>query len=217
MNTPSAADRKKPHHHGNLRSALVQAGIDLLEDGGLPALTLRKCAAKAGVSHAAPAHHFNGLDGLKAAIAQEAFRRFSASMLAAAEAGDPSPRGRLKSICRGYLHFGQAHPALLQMIFGVTPEEMEAAGTASPDDFPGDHEKGTNAYQILSEACAPFVPSGTDPRIVEIQVWSLAHGFTLLALPGRFIEGGIDHTDALFDQVMALLHHVGPDAASTSP
>ena len=213
MNTPSAADRRKPHHHGNLRSALVQAGIDLLEDGGLPALTLRKCAAQAGVSHAAPAHHFKGLDGLKAAIAQEAFRRFSASMLTAAEAGDPSPRGRLKSICRGYLHFGQAHPALLQMIFGVRPEEMEAAGK----DTSGDHEKGTNAYQILSEACAPFVPAGTDPRIVEIQVWSLAHGFTLLALPGRFIDGGIDHTEALFDQVMTLLHHVGPAPSPTSP
>jgi len=213
MKTKSTAHSKKPHHHGNLRSALVQAGIDLLEEGGLPALTLRKCAAKAGVSHAAPAHHFNGLDGLKAAIAQEAFRRFSASMLTAAEAGDPSPRGRLKSICRGYLHFGQAHPALLQMIFGVTPEEMEAAAT----DTPGDHEKGTNAYQILSEACAPFVPAGTDPRIVEIQVWSLAHGFTLLALPGRFIEGGVDHTDALFDQVMALLNHVGPAVSPASP
>jgi DNA-binding transcriptional regulator YbjK len=58
-----SADKKKPHH-GNLRAALVSAGIELLEEGGLEALTLRKCAARAGVSHAAPAHHFEGLQGL---------------------------------------------------------------------------------------------------------------------------------------------------------
>ena len=56
------------HHHGDLRQALVAAGIELLDEGGLAALTLRRCAARAGVSHAAPAHHFKGLRGLLTAI-----------------------------------------------------------------------------------------------------------------------------------------------------
>ncbi len=60
---------EKPHHHGNLREALIVAGIEILKEGGLPALTLRACAARAGVSHAAPAHHFDGLPGLVTAIA----------------------------------------------------------------------------------------------------------------------------------------------------
>ena len=75
----------KPHHHGNLRNALIEAGIDLLKEGGLPNLTLRKCAALAGVSHAAPAHHFDGLDGLRQAIASEGFSRFRQAMLDASD------------------------------------------------------------------------------------------------------------------------------------
>ena len=61
--------QKKQHHHGNLREALITAGVGLLNEGGLSALTLRKCAARAGVSHAAPAYHFKGLNGLLTAIA----------------------------------------------------------------------------------------------------------------------------------------------------
>ena len=63
---------KKPENkqqHGNLKEALVLAGMQILEEEGLAALTLRRCAALAGVSHAAPAHHFDGLKGLRTAIA----------------------------------------------------------------------------------------------------------------------------------------------------
>ena len=65
MRRPAPA---KKHHHGNLRPALIKAGIALLEEGGIDALSLRKCAARAGVTHAAPAHHFDGLAGLKALV-----------------------------------------------------------------------------------------------------------------------------------------------------
>ena len=59
---------KKPHHHGNLREALIRAGLVRLEKDGPDAMTLRKCAARAGGPHAAPAHHFNGLISIKGAI-----------------------------------------------------------------------------------------------------------------------------------------------------
>lgn len=173
------SEKKQKHHHGNLREALIQAGIDLVESGGLAALSLRKCAAHAGVSHAAPAHHFNGLDGLKIAIAQEAFLRFSNAMLDAVETGPDTARGRLKSICRGYLSFGLAHPGLLQLIFGISRVEMVKAEKDGPD-------KGRDAYQILRDACAPFVPPGHPPEVIEVQVWSLIHGYTMLFLSGQF-------------------------------
>jgi AcrR family transcriptional regulator len=63
----------KPHHHGNLREALINAGLLLLKEDGLDGLTLRRAAARAGVSHAAPAHHFSGKQGLVAAIAARGF------------------------------------------------------------------------------------------------------------------------------------------------
>ena len=77
-----AKETSRPHHHGDLRRALIDAGLALLTEGGTSALTLRGCAARAGVSHAAPAHHFDGLDGLRVAIAEEGFDRFRRRMLA---------------------------------------------------------------------------------------------------------------------------------------
>ena len=195
-------DSKTRHHHGNLRMALIEAGIEILEDGVMDALSLRKCAMRAGVSHAAPAHHFNGLAGLKAAIAHRAFEIFSDYMLGAAAKGDPSPRGRLKAICRGYLEFSIEHSALMEIIFGV-PED----GTV----FSNAGRESSNAYLILRDACAPFVPEGTRPEVVEFQVWSLIHGFTLLTLSGRLGPRPTRVEDTSFDAVMTLLDRVGRD------
>ena len=71
---------KQAHHHGDLRNALIRAGLDILDTEGLDALTLRKAAARAGVSHAAPAHHFQGKEGLLAAIAAHGYEQFRALM-----------------------------------------------------------------------------------------------------------------------------------------
>lgn len=184
------------HHHGNLRAALVEAGIALLEEGGVEALTLRKCAARAGVSHAAPAHHFDGLAGLKTAIAEEGFRLFSAFMQAALDQGPQTPRGRLKSLCRGYLEFGLEHGGILAVIFG-----QRGLGSL----IPGSSREHAHAYLLLRETCAPFVPAGTNALIVEVQVWSLIHGFTLLCLAGEFGDDRAPLDEGLFEQVIALL------------
>lgn len=192
---------QKPHHHGDLRSALIQAGIALLTEGGKNSLTLRKCAARAGVSHAAPAHHFDGLGGLRAAIAQEGFRLFRLSMLAARDNDNPSDMDRLKGICSGYLNFAIANPALFELIFSSAPMSTFEDGLQNRTNY---------AYEVLRDACAPFVPSHTDPIIIETQVWSLIHGYTHLYMAGRF--GPIDPSQQSrgpLDAVMALLDSLG--------
>jgi AcrR family transcriptional regulator len=194
---------KTRHHHGDLKRALVQAGIDLLEEGGLEALTLRKCAARAGVSHAAPAHHFAGLPGLTVAIAEEGFGIFSKFMTDEVEAGEQTDRERLRSLCRGYLRFGLKHSGLLKVMFGVQGLGIHA---------PRDGLEEADAYMILRAACAPFVPDGADPRIIEAQVWSLVHGFTLLYLCGEFGCPDTPIDEGPFDAVMALLDQIGTQA-----
>lgn len=190
------ADPRKPHHHGDLRAALVAAGLALLEEGGPEALTLRKAAARAGVSHAAPAHHFANLAGLRQAIAAEGFRLFRDSMVRARAAGENTPRGRLRAICRGYLDFARANRALFLLMFGFGPTEAAPRGA------------GGEAYDVLREGCAPFQPRGADPAVLEAQVWALIHGFTSLHLAGYFRPAAGNEAD-LFDPVMALLDRVG--------
>jgi AcrR family transcriptional regulator len=197
----SNAKPKQSHHHGNLRSALIEAGIELLAEGGPEALTLRGCAARAGVSHAAPAHHFEGLSGLRSAIANEGFRRFRESMLRAAEGAEPTPRGRLRGICRGYLEFAREQPALFDLIFGF---DASLGRKGQP------LEEGRAAYAVLRDTCAPFVAEGQDPAVVEAQVWSLIHGYATLHLSGRLSPDrpGGEIVDQ-FDGVMRLLDGIG--------
>ncbi|MCR8725357.1 TetR/AcrR family transcriptional regulator [Frigidibacter sp. ROC022] len=202
----SKAPTRKQHHHGDLRQALIEAGMALLAEGGPEALTLRRCAARAGVSHAAPAHHFDGLAGLRQAIAMEGFRIFRETMEAAAAAGPQTPRARLRGVCAGYLEFAIRHPALFDLMFGFSASELPP---------PRKDEQNSLAYQTLRQACAPFVGPGQDPAAIESQVWSLVHGFATLYLSGRMrFNAGSAAPRARFDEVMALLDRIGTDPAA---
>src|SRR4051795_11499632 len=77
-----------PYHHGALRDALLKAAETVLERDGLQGLTLRAVAREAGVSHAAPTHHFGDLTGLVSELAAVGFRQFNAAMAAAPRMGE---------------------------------------------------------------------------------------------------------------------------------
>ncbi|MBO9466199.1 TetR/AcrR family transcriptional regulator [Tropicibacter sp. R15_0] len=199
MSDLSRAPLTKPsHHHGNLRPALIEAGLAILIEDGLDKLTLRRCAARAGVSHAAPAHHFDGVDGLRAAIAEEGFRIFRNYMLDARGNVGPDPHERVKAICRGYIYFATDFPALFELMFNIKVIYDMVTSPVVPDSALG--------YDVLRDTCTPFVAPDTDPILVETQVWSLIHGYGTLLLAGRF---GGSNPDAplgpIFDPVMALL------------
>lgn len=172
----------RPHHHGNLRQTLIDAGFALLTEGGSAALTLRAAASRAGVSHAAPAHHFDGLPGLLTAIATEAFQRFTEHMVHARAAAPPDGFAQLLAICAGYLDFAADHEGLFQLMFGVAEVRR---------DDPALMAASAQAYAVLRAACQPFAdaaPADTDTDTdLEIAVWSLVHGYALLgfARPGR--------------------------------
>ena len=167
----------KPHHHGNLREDLVSAGIALMEEGGIDALSLRKCAAHAGVSHSAPAHHFNGIASLKTAIVARGHELFCAAMQEAVEAADRDPYSQLQAICEGYLNFSRAHTAVFKFMFQRSPVDLSLI---SPWvlELLGKHQRAS--YQMLSDACAPFEPWGKDNQSTEVMIWSLVHGYAML-------------------------------------
>lgn len=167
--------QKKPHHHGDLRNALIAAGLEILDESGRPALTLRACAAHAGVSHAAPAHHFDGLPGLLAAIVERGFQIFADTMIAHRDRAPDKPRARLLAICEGYLDFAATHPALFTLMFN--------AGQDIPQMEEGPR-KPSAAYEVLRDACAPFELVSPHPQSTEMMVWSLVHGLASL-IQGR--------------------------------
>ncbi|WP_137150954.1 TetR/AcrR family transcriptional regulator [Devosia sp. FKR38] len=174
------ASPKPAHSHPNLREALIDAGLTLLASEGTSGLTLRKCAALAGVSHAAPAHHFAGLPGLLTAIATRGFRIFAQTMLEDAAAAPDTPRARLYAICTGYYRFAFEHPALFDLMFRqmcAEPVTLDDAELMQASDA---------AYGVLAQACAPFVQDGQAAQTTQFQVWSLIHGYACLALANKY-------------------------------
>src|SRR3984957_5014105 len=87
---PLGGGKDAPYHHGALRDALLEAAERVLEREGLSGLTLRAVAREAGVSHAAPTHHFGDLTGLVSELAAIGYRQFNAAQVAAA-AGSSAP------------------------------------------------------------------------------------------------------------------------------
>ncbi|HLJ72826.1 MAG TPA: TetR/AcrR family transcriptional regulator [Roseiarcus sp.] len=168
------------YHHGALREALLQAAERLLERDGVQGLTLRAAAREAGVSHAAPKHHFGDLSGLLTDLAIVGFERFR-GYLATGLQDDLSPREKLDAIGRGYVAFAKAHPGLFLMMFrserlDMSRPALRAAARASQDVLASAlGESGAGGGRLTLEAAGRLA-----------RAWSLVHGFSILLIDGRW-------------------------------
>src|SRR4051795_6226778 len=102
----------RPYHHGNLRSALLEAAERTLADGG--ELSLRELAREVGVSHAAPRRHFAGKQALLDALAEDGFERLGAEMR---ETASGDFEARMLGFAREYVRFAVEHAALLDLMW----------------------------------------------------------------------------------------------------
>lgn len=168
----------RPYHHGDLRAALLRAAEAILDRDGPNALTLRAAAREAGVTHAAPAHHFGDLTGLLTALATEGFVRFRAHMLA--EAAGTEPTARLAALGRGYVEFARASPGLFLLMFRSERLDWSCEALTSAGDA---------AFGLLLDADADGVARAAPPDRGRLGAamarWSLVHGLATLLLDGR--------------------------------
>jgi AcrR family transcriptional regulator len=172
-----ARTKTRRYHHGRLKEALIGAGRALLEQRGLEGFTLRECARRARVSHAAPAHHFNSVGDLLAEIAAKGFDDLTASMDASA-AGSRNPAERLVALGRGYVDFAIANKAVFQLMFNrearsETSEPLARAAKA--------------AYSRLADGISAVIPRGSAGarQAMADLAWASVHGFAMLALGGQ--------------------------------
>lgn len=127
---------RKSYHHGDLRQALIEAATEVLRERGVAGFTLRECARRAGVSHAAPAHHFGDVTGLLSAVAAEGFRQLSA-VLDDADAGATDDLDeRFSATIRSYVDFARSRPELFRVMFrrdllDEASDELHAAAAAT--------------------------------------------------------------------------------------
>lgn len=117
-----------PYHHGNLVEAIVRATVELIEEKGIEAVSLREAARRAGVSPAAPFRHFPTKAALMAAVAEQAMARLTAAIEAAvAQVAGASPMTRFSALGRAYLDWALDNPTHFQVISSRTLVDVQAS------------------------------------------------------------------------------------------
>ena len=105
------------YHHGDLKFALLRAGDEVLRERGLQGFTLRECARRAGVSHAAPKHHFADVTGFLTALAIRGFERLLATLREELAEAGMHPDARMAATTRAYFRFADDWPEHFRIMF----------------------------------------------------------------------------------------------------
>jgi AcrR family transcriptional regulator len=173
---------RRRYHHGDLRNALIEQAVKLVEEGGAEGFSLREAARLVGVTANAAYRHFADRSDLLAAVAEVGYRRQEQCMLKALSAvSDRSTAAaaaveRLKAAGRGYIEFAVDHPELQRVMFG-TRASLKEGGFAK-----------TGSYMLLSKALDDLVAEGMLPADrrpgAELRAWTVVEGFASLVLQG---------------------------------
>lgn len=176
------ADRATPYHHGDLHEALLQAAKRVAERDGFTGLSLRAVAREAGVSHAAPAHHFGDVTGLLSELAAVGFRQFS-EQLGAATCSETSGQSVAARKAEAYVAFARDNPCLFQLMF---------RGERLDHSRPALRDASDAAFIKLASVVAARRHEEVAPDHLTLEqaadiarIWSLVHGFAMLHLDGR--------------------------------
>jgi AcrR family transcriptional regulator len=190
--------KKVGYHHGNLREALVEAAIRVLEEEGIGALSLRRVAKESGVSQAAPYAHFADKKSLLTEVANRGFALFRDRMADEAERAAPGD-GYLVGLGKGYVFFALENPALFHLMFGGQLAELI--------DVDCLHDNLGPSYQLLVDAIHRYpLTSQYDatPELDTAHAWSLVHGLAGLLQTETFRPQlyGYDSIDAFVTDVL---------------
>lgn len=168
------------YHHGNLPRALLDAALLVLSEQGVAALSLREVARRAGVSHAAPAHHFKDKTGLLTALAAEGFEKFRLALEAGRDAAGDTALARFAATGHAYVRFAIDHPQHFELMF-----RHELIDIANPALM----ESGRRAYEVLLRAVEAAQKDGLAPHlsvdVVATGAWAFGHGMATLWLGGN--------------------------------
>lgn len=174
---------RKNYHHGDLKNALIKAGIEILSKEGVSGLSLRKAARQAGVSHAAPYAHFADKQTLIAAIASDGHSKINERLEAALARYSEDPLRQFVSVAWAYAQFGLESPAHYKITFsGVLQDEH------SHPEFVEFSQRNMQVLRIIIERCREagiLNTSDTDAELQAVSLWGVIHGLVSLMIQGQ--------------------------------
>ncbi len=204
----------------DVRQQLVEAGIQILEQGGLPALSARKLAVETGTSTMAVYTHFGGMAGVVDAIAREAFVRFTRALTEVEQTGDPVADFFVMG--SRYREFALANPQRYQMMFGTSsPPSLAGYRTdLTETGNPTDRAEWTASFEALRKMVRRMIAAGRirddGEAMMSGRIWSIIHGAVMLEIAGFFGREGHGITEILAPLFVDVLDGMGDDRERTN-
>lgn len=190
-----SADERPGYHHGNLREALLEQGVRLLEESGEPRFSLRELARRVGVTANAVYRHFASKDVLLMGLASAGMRQFTAEQAQAWAATEGTSAEKFLATGCAYVRFARQNPALFRLMFGRFivehhSEELE--------------RESRHAFAALKSAVAATLNVDDDAESVPDAAnaaWAVVHGFSHLILDGQ-MSGSDESLDEMVETAL---------------
>jgi len=180
---------RKNYHHGDLKNALIKAGVEILSKEGIEGLSLRKVAQRAGVSHSAPYSHFPDKQSLIAAISTEGFNQLYAELDAAVVAYPKDAKKQLQQGALAYVQFALDNVDTFKIMFsGVLEKEKEY-----PAFVDISHKTFQRVVDVVRACQEAGILRSTPAEMMAVAVWGQVHGIVSLALEGQISHSVLDH------------------------
>jgi len=204
---------RENYHHGDLKNALIQAGIEILAEEGVGGLTLRKAARKAGVSHAAPYAHFGDKQTLIAAIASDGHSKINERLRVVLENHAGDPLQQFLGAVWAYMQFGLEAPAHYKITFSGSIQDEHVH-----PEFVEFSQRNMQLLKTIVERCREagiLDANGMDAELQAIGLWGLIHGLVTLTIQGQLPSnlmrrvGPEDMVIATLQQVVRVPIHKG--------
>ncbi len=188
LSDPSAskvADKGGRYHHGDLRRALVDAALELVQELGPSGITLREAARRAGVTHAAPYRHFADKEALLAAVAEEGFHRLRSEIQEGMASVAPSEQ--IEALGVAYVRFARRHPSQFRVMFGSQVGDKRRYASLTEAD--------QAVFDLLCSSIRAAQSDGGiaagDPARMGMVAWSMLHGVAALIVDGQMERAGV--------------------------
>lgn len=196
------------YRHGNLKQALLEAGLELAREHGPEGVILREATRRAGVAFSAAYRHYDGqpdlLDAVRAAALAKVARTMEAelSVLGSVCTSPEYARNSLRAVGTGYLRFAREEAGLFRTAFAMPASEQQLS-------HPAASETGLNPFQLLGMAldrmlAAGILPAEQRPK-AEFLAWSAVHGMAMLMLDGPLRTVPRDRLDALSERLLTMV------------
>lgn len=175
--------KQTPYHHGDLRRALIEAAVHVVRREGFARVSLREIAREAGVSHAAPYHHFEDREALLAEVAVGGFEALGAALRTGASGDKGASRlAALQGAGVAYVTFAVGDPQVYRLMFGGLLSER--------DRYPALEAASEGAFGVLLDLLGSGGGAAESKAFnpVALATWSTVHGLASLMIEGLLTE-----------------------------